>query len=55
MRLIEGVFVWRLGEMTADRLKEATLRVLDELLREQDAEAVHFALLIKQRESTTTV
>jgi hypothetical protein len=34
-----------------DRLKEATLRVLDELLRQQVAEAVHFTLPVKQRET----
>lgn len=33
-----------------DRLKEATLRVLDELPRERVAEVLDFALFVKQRE-----
>jgi hypothetical protein len=39
--------------MTAerDRLKEATLRVLDELPRERVAEVLDFALFVKQRET----
>ena len=34
-----------------DRLKEATLRVLDELPRERVAEVLDLALFVKQRET----
>jgi hypothetical protein len=34
-----------------DRLKEATLRILDELPRERIAEVFDFALFVKEREA----